>query len=67
MGEVVEIRPFSRVGFLGAHQLVFDFDVALGIQNGQAGTVAGAIFGDIGEIRACPDRPGAFSAGQCAR
>src|SRR5450432_4104373 len=38
------------VGFLGTHQLVFDFDVFLGIEHGQTGAVAGAVLGDVGQV-----------------
>src|ERR1700682_2241006 len=39
------------VGFLAAHELVIDFDVALHVQNGELGTVAGAVFWDIAEVQ----------------
>src|ERR1700687_1270928 len=38
------------VGFLAAHELVIDFDVALHVQNGELGTVSGAVLRDIAEV-----------------
>src|SRR5581483_10867781 len=38
------------VGFLAADGLVFDFDVALSVQNDDAGAVARTILGNVGEI-----------------
>src|SRR6266851_5145870 len=39
------------VGFFGAHEGVFDFCVALEVQNGEARAVAGAVLRDIGEVQ----------------
>jgi len=51
MGEVVEMRPFSASTSSPAHECVFDFCVALQVQNGESGTVAGAVFRDIAEVQ----------------
>lgn len=43
-------KALVGVGFLAADELVFDFDVALSVQNDDAGAVAGTILGNVGEI-----------------
>src|SRR6202171_3866259 len=44
-------ETFLGVGFLAAHELVIDFDVALHVQNGELGTVSGAVLRDIAEAQ----------------
>ena len=39
------------VGFLAADERVFDFGVALQVQNGEARAVSGAVLGDIGKVQ----------------
>src|SRR6267378_2905535 len=39
------------VDFLAAHECVFDFCIALHVQNGEPGTVAGAVLRDIAEVQ----------------
>jgi len=51
IGEVVENQTLLGVGFLGAHESVIDFCVALYIQNSKARAVAGAVLGNVCEVQ----------------
>src|SRR5436309_2503362 len=41
---------FFRVDFLAADEFVFDLDVLIGVENKNAGAVAGTVFRNVGEI-----------------
>src|SRR5690242_14849888 len=44
-------QPFFGVGLFAADQLVFDFDVALGIQHQDPRAVPGAVLGNVRKIQ----------------